>query len=260
MDIIQHVSSEIETQGLHTQLAIIKSIHMILFPEARVLNRQGTLEELYHRLCASPKYRSHSECILLFVIDRLNIDLEEKEKEVLLAEANQQSDDILESREVGFIELLTFLAYETKESLVKTNILPESAKKSKKDTAELISELVQRGQILPTTSSLNALLKKCAANDSYKREIEKVLCRSEWTETGHRLSLKSDTSSYTLKSAFKADDSVEVDSPKASPQTLEFKSLGGKPQTSPVLKRTSVEVSSQPQASTSTGEFILLLF
>ena len=120
--------------------------------------------------------------------------LEEKEREILLAEANQQSGDILESREVGLIELLTFLAYETKESLVEAKILPESAKRSKKDAAVLIIEQVQRGQLLPTTSSLNELLRKCA-NNSYKHEIEKVLSHSEWTETGHHLSLKTDTSS-----------------------------------------------------------------
>ena len=63
-----------------------------------------------------------------------------------------------------------------------------------------------------------------------------------------------------FKSAFKADDSVEADSPKASPQPLEFKSLGGKPLTAPVLKRTSDEVSSQPQASTSSASLLCIIY
>lgn len=180
---MKRLSDRLKREGCHTQLAIVKSVYTTLLPEGKAMNAGRTLQALYDELCTSPKYFDHSDRILQYVVDKLNLVLSTEEQECLKSLAEQQPEDILESRELKFIDLLLFaFSYETKETLVDAKILPESALSSRKDSGELISDLVQDGVLAPTTMRLNGLL-KCVTNDVYKREIEKVLCYGEWTGT-----------------------------------------------------------------------------
>ena len=104
-----------------------------------------TLEALYNDLCTSPKYHNHSDRILYFLLDKLSLVNNEEEKQLLKFQAEKQARDILESREIKFVELLiTYLSCESKETLVEQKFclnLPELS--SKKDAGDLISDLVQ---------------------------------------------------------------------------------------------------------------------
>ena len=169
-----------ELNGLHTQRAIIKSAAMSLLPEARALSTRWTLESLYEGLCASPRYQNHSDSIVCYiVVELLKLDIKDKHLQIDLQDRN-----VLESRELKFIELLTTLSYDSKESLIEAKILPESAKVSKEDVAEIISTLVESGELVSTSVCLNKLLKS-VSNDAYREEIKAVLDSPdlEWTIT-----------------------------------------------------------------------------
>lgn len=176
--LLKQLSDTVELNGLHTQRAIIKSIAMSLLPEARALSTRQTLESLYEGLCASPRYHNHSDCIVCYiVVELLKLDIKDKHLQIDLQKRN-----VLESRELKFIELLTTLSYESKESLVEAKILSESAIVSKEDAAEMISTLVQSGELVSTSVCLNKLLKSIS-NDAYREQIKAVLDSPEWAIT-----------------------------------------------------------------------------
>ena len=175
---MKQLSDIVELNGLHTQRAIIKSAAMILLPEAQALSTRQTLESLYEGLCASPRYHNHSDCIVCYiVVELLKLDIKDKCLQIDL-----QDRSVLESRELKFIELLTTLSYESKESLIEAKILSESAMVSKEDAAEMISNLVQSGELVSTSACLNKLLKS-VSNDAYREQIKAVLDSLEWTIT-----------------------------------------------------------------------------
>ena len=176
--LLKQLSDTVELNGLHTQRTIIKSVAMILLPEARALSTRQTLESLYEGLCASPRYHSHSDCIVCYiVVELLKLDIKDKHLQIDL-----QDRSILESRELKFVELLTTLSYESKESLVEAKILSESSKVSTEDTAEMISTLVQSGELVSTSVCLNKLLKS-VSNGTYREQIKAVLDSPEWAIT-----------------------------------------------------------------------------
>lgn len=217
---MKQISDELEREGFHTQLAIVKSTYMTLFPKGRTVKRDTTttttLEAFYDDLCASPKYHDHSDRILYFLVDKLSLVQNEKEKQLLKLQADKQTGDMLESREMKFIELLIIgLSYETKETLAEAKILPKSAITSKEDAGDLISDLVRTGSLLPSTAKLNELL-RCIKSGTYERQIKKVLNFPEWTATGS--TLKTNTSVTKVKLSSESGDIVEADSPLAVSQ------------------------------------------
>ena len=146
--------------------------------------RGKTLENFYEGLCSSLKYQDHSNCVLYFVaIKLLRLDVKDHEKQILIKQAEMQSQlGVLQCREIKFTELLTLWSYESKKDLFEANILPESAKESKEDVAELISNLVYRGFLIPTSTRLNELLNH-VNNEFYRDQIYNVLVHPTWMDT-----------------------------------------------------------------------------
>ena len=217
IEIITKLSNEVETKAFHTQQAILKSVHFTLCPEAQAAGKKHNLLEIYGDLCVSPKYHGHADRIALFLVEKLSLssdgcDQEELKKHIHVL----TNDDIVKSRELQFVDFLIYLSYESKETLVKANILPESANKSKKDEAELISESVQSGWL--ALNNLKEWLKRCAA-DNYKSKIEEILRCREWTTTADR-SLKLKTDSFSPSKS--GDCGVEKDSPRIPQHAREW--------------------------------------
>ena len=210
--ILKQLSDNIETSGLHTHRAIIKSVYTSLLPESQASSTRRTLETLYDGLCASARYHDYSHCIINYIIvELLRLDVKGDEKRVLVEQANLQANDVLELREIKFIQLLAYLSYTTKEILVEAKLLPKSIKTSKEDTAEIISNLVQSGDLKPTSKCLQKLLKS-VTSDSLGEQIKVVLDSPEWVDADHVL--KANVTMKTLKSSRQADI-VEPDSPKS---------------------------------------------
>ena len=185
--LLTRLSKEIEFDGLHTQRAILKTVYISLLSESDShVHKEGgkTLESFYEGLCASLKYQDHSNCVLYFVaIKLLGLDVKDHEKQILIKQAEMQSHfGVLQCREMKFIELLTLWSYESKKDLFEANILPESAKESKEDVAELISNLVHTGFLVPTSTKLNELLDR-VNNEFYCDQIYSVLIHPVWMDT-----------------------------------------------------------------------------
>ena len=184
--LLTRLSKEIEFDGLHTQRAILKTVYISLLSESDShVHKEGgkTLESFYKGLCASLKYQDHSNCVLYFVaIKLLGLDVKDHEKKILTKQAEMQSHfGVLQCREMKFIELLTLWSYESKKDLFEANILPESAKESKEDVAELFSNLDHTGFFVPTTSKLNELLGR-VNNEFYCDQIYNVLVHPVWMD------------------------------------------------------------------------------
>lgn len=216
---MKQLSDTVELDGLHTQCSIIKSVAMSLLPEARALRTRQTLESLYEGLCASPRYHDHSNCIVCYiVVELLRLDIKDNQKHLLMKWVNLQDRNVLESRELKFIELLTILSYESKDSLVEAKILPESAMVGKEDAAEMIGTLVQSGELVSTSVCLNKLLKS-VNNDTYREQIKAVLNSSEWTVTDNVPKANNLIRTTTVNSSRCANKLSQEDSPKASNTT-----------------------------------------
>ena len=219
--IVKKISGGVELQGLHTQKAVIVSVHASLFPETRMATKGKTLQGLYEILSSSKKYRDHSDCIFYFIaVKLLSLTMEESEQQVLSEHADLQSKDILECKELKFLDLITFLSYEPKKDLIGANILQESAKHSTEDAAELISHLIQTGRIAPTSASLTSLLKSVHNNEPYKIKIKEVLDAPVWRATKPATMNVSSTS-------LQFSDLVAPDSPQL-PEKSSLKSLGAR--------------------------------
>ena len=215
--IIKKLSDEVESLGLHTQRAVIMSVHASLFPEARMATEGKTLQGLYQMLSSSKKYRNHSECIFYFiVVNLLSLTMKDSERQILKERADSQSKDVLVCKEIKFLDLINFLSYESKESLMDANILQGSAKHSTEDTAELISHLIQTGHVAQTSASLVNLLKSAANNDLYKAKIKEVLDAPVWTAAK--------PATVNISSS-QIGDLVVADSPQL-PEVSPSKSLG----------------------------------
>ena len=220
MKIVKKISDEVESEGNDTQQAILKSVHLTLFPEARAAGKSHTFLAVYNDLLSCPKYHSRADRIASFLAEKLSLRTNDNDEEKLKKHIGAQTDDILGSRAFKFVDFLIFLSYESKETLIKANILPESAKKSKKDAAELISELVQ-SRVL-TLNNLYEFSKKYAANDDYKSQILKILRCPEWTAIeGYHFGIKTEAISLSFTSPSKFGDTVEPDSPNVSPQSCD---------------------------------------
>ena len=236
---MKKLSDEVESQGLHTQRAVIVSIHASLFLETRMATKGKTLQGLYEMLSSSKKYRDHSDCIFNFVVIKLlSLTMKDSERQILKECADSQPKDILECKEIKFLDLINFLSYESKESLIEANILQGSAKHSTEDAAELISGLIQTGHIAPTSASLVNLLKSVTNNDSYKVKIKEVQDAPVWTAA---------KSATTTGSLSQFGDLVVPDSPQP-PKKSPSKSLGAVPYsssgwTAPIIKKIDVPVS-----------------
>lgn len=228
--LLKRISNEIEVQGLHTQTAIIVSMHMTLLPESggSTKAKPRTLEGLYNGLCSSRKYCYHSDRIFYCIVQLLSLNIKDAELQMLKKQADLQSEDILNSKDIKFLKLINFLSYEPKESLIDANILPASSRSSTEDAAKLISVLIQRGHIAPTSASLVNLLKSVKNNEPYKMRIKEVMDAPVWTIT------KATTAIVTSYG-----DPVEPDSPQLSENpSLGALSYGGSGWTSKKLAST----------------------
>ena len=211
--IIKQLSDKVEAEGLHTQKTMIVSVHASLFSEAKITTKGKTLQGLYERLSSSRKYCDFSDRILYYIIVRLlSLSINDDEQQILKECADLQSEHILESKEIKFLELINFLSYESKEDLISANILPGSGRNSTEDAAEMIGNLILRGHLAPTSTSLVKFLK----SDSYKVKIKEVMDAPELTDPD---------GAATKMTSSKFDDPVELDSPQLLQKSLS-KSLG----------------------------------
>ena len=232
---MKQLSDEVESQSLHTQRAMIMSIHASLFPETRTATQGKTLRGLYGMLSSSRKYRSHSDCIFHFIVVKLlSLTMEDSEQQILKEQADLQSKHILEVKEMKFIDLINFLSYEPKEGLVNANILPESARRNTKDAAEIISGLIQTGHIAPTSASLVNLFKSVKNNEQYKVRIKEVMDAPAWTTT------KATTAMVTSYG-----DPVDPDSPKLSeiPPSKSLEAMSRR--TAPIIKLSDIPANTE---------------
>lgn len=218
------MSDEIEAKGLHTQQSIIASVYLILLPEAveSTKGKPRTLEGLYNGLCLSRRYSGASDRIFYCIVQLLSLNMTDAELQILKEQAALQPEAILNSKEIKFLQIINFLSYESKESLINANILPESARGSTKDAAELISGLIQRGHIASTSASLANLLRSVNNNEHYKERIKEIIGAPPWTAATARV-----------------DDPVEPDSPKlpVTSKSLRAVAHSSSGQTAPILKK-----------------------
>ena len=209
---------------------MIANIHASLFPEVTTATRGKTLQGLYEMLSSSRKYHNHSDRIICFiVVELLSLRIKDREQRILKEHAALQSEDVLHSKEMKFLELINFLSYEPKERLIGANILPGSAKYSSEDAAELISGLIRTGCLAPTSASIENLLK--IADTSYKMKIKEVVGAPMWTDIRSVMS----------------SDLTEPDSPR-----FPFKSLGA-------VSQWSLTSDSGVSTQYASGEILILL-
>ena len=181
---------------------MIANIHASLFPEVPTVTKGKTLHGLYEMLLSSRKYHNHSNCIIYYVIvELLSLSMKDDEKRILMEHATLQSDDVLQSKEIKFLELIKFLSYEPKERLIGANILPGSIKYNSKDAAELIGGLIQTGRLVPNSTSLENLY-KVINNNSYKLKVKEVMNALMWQARDVRSSDLVDPDSPHLPQAF----------------------------------------------------------
>jgi hypothetical protein len=192
-----------------------------------------TLQGLHEMLSSSKKYRDHSDRIFYFVVVKLlSLTMEESEQQILTERADSQSKDILESKEIKFLDLIAFLSYEPKEDLIDANILQGSAKRSTEDAAELISHLIRTGHLAPTSASLMSLLKSVNDNEQYKVKIKEVLDAPVWTAT------KPATMNV---SSLQFSDLVVPDSPQTPAKSLSGARIhGSSGWTAPIIKKSDI--------------------
>ena len=137
--LLKRLSNEIEVRDLHTQKAVIVSMHMTLLPEVGVSTKRKpeTLQGLYNGLCSSRKYCGHSDRILYCVVQMLSLNIKDTELQILKEQADLQPEDILDFKDIKFLKLINFFSYEPKESLIDANILCKSARDNTEDAAEI---------------------------------------------------------------------------------------------------------------------------
>ena len=195
-----------------------------MLPEAK--GKLKTLEELYCDLCTSRKYCSVSDHIFDLIVQLLSLNITDSEQQLLKEQADLQPEAILNSKDIKILKLINFLSYEPKESLIAANVLPESARGSAKDAAEIISGLIQTGHITLTSASLINLLKSANKNEPYKMKIKEVLDAPMW------MAATATTTSLNF------GDLVEPDSPKLpeSSKSLGAVAHGSGGWTAPIMK------------------------